>query len=376
VNLDHDVPWDVTGGLVDRLKIRVGVGGTLPAGMGLSARVLASGFSGLACLMHHAYDLGILKSTQAKVPIISVGNLTTGGTGKTPFTFYLARKLSACGLTPVILSRGYGGSGGINEEAKEAAERIPDIPVLQGKKRAQLVPEAIGTHHADVMILDDGFQHLALKRDLDIVLVDATCAWGNGRLLPAGSLREPPAALARAQVAVITRADLAGPAPVQALSQEIFAHHPEITLIHACFVPKCLHVMEPQDEAVPIQENDPTLISQKTVIGVAGIGNPVAFQKILGKLNAKVARMMVFADHRDYQPSDVQRIREAAEKTHAEMIVTTDKDMVKLRHLAGNLPIPLAALEVTVALTLEDEKQLLSLLHKVCSIAGENGGKM
>ncbi|MCX5655460.1 MAG: tetraacyldisaccharide 4'-kinase [Planctomycetota bacterium] len=162
---------------------------------------------------------------RASRPVVSVGNLTVGGTGKTPMVAYLARLVGEMGGRPVILSRGYGAaSGGPNEEAIELARLCPGVPHLQNPDRLAALEGWIAGNPCDVAILDDGFQHRRLARNLDIVLVDALRPFGFGHLLPRGLLREPLSALRRADMIVITRAELVTPEGVKLLKQTIAAH--------------------------------------------------------------------------------------------------------------------------------------------------------
>src|SRR5262249_31870064 len=143
----------------------------------------------------------------APVPVISVGNLTMGGTGKTPCVEYVSRRLSDRGHRVAILSRGYGEGDGPNDEALVLEQDLPDVPHLQGADRVALAHMAVDELESEVIVLDDGFQHRRLGRSLDLVLIDATQPWGHGFLCPRGLLRESPGELARAHVLIITRCD-------------------------------------------------------------------------------------------------------------------------------------------------------------------------
>src|SRR5438876_5539483 len=177
---------------------------------------VASGPYGSAVhLRNWCYDRGWLPTHRPPVPVISVGNLTAGGTGKTPCVEYLARFLQARGLRPAVLSRGYRGNGRPNDEALILEANLPDVPHLQGKDRVTRASQAVRVFGADVLILDDGFQHRRLRRDLDLVLIDAMNPWGHGRLLPRGLLREPISSLRRADAVIVTRLDQAQPAEIE-----------------------------------------------------------------------------------------------------------------------------------------------------------------
>src|SRR5262249_20780095 len=160
-------------------------------------------------LRNRFFDWGWKRTFRAQVPVISVGNLTLGGTGKTPCVEYVARFCRGAGKRVAIRGRGYGSDHGRNDEALVLEENLPDVPHLQGADRVALAAIAVEELESEVLVLDDGFQHRRLARDLDIVLVDVTDPWGGGFLLPRGLLREAPAGLRRASVVVLTRSDQA-----------------------------------------------------------------------------------------------------------------------------------------------------------------------
>jgi tetraacyldisaccharide 4'-kinase len=149
-------------------------------------------------LRNAAYERGWLPSERVPVPVVSVGNLTAGGTGKTPFVEYVARFYRNLNRRVAILSRGYGGASGCNDEARVLEQNLSDVPHLQGVDRVALARRAMSEWKSDVLVLDDGFQHRRLARDVEIVLIDATAPWGHGYLLPRGLLREPLSSLRRA----------------------------------------------------------------------------------------------------------------------------------------------------------------------------------
>src|SRR3954470_198255 len=178
---------------------------------GAARAVLGLGAAGYGLAMaarNFAFDRGWRTVHRASVPVVAVGNLTLGGTGKTPMVEYLARWYRARGLRVAILSRGYGRIDGLNDEGRVLEENLPDVPHLQDRDRAGLARVAVEELESELLILDDGFQHRRLARDLDIVLIDALDPFGLGRLFPRGLLREPLGALRRASLVVLTRADL------------------------------------------------------------------------------------------------------------------------------------------------------------------------
>ena len=170
-------------------------------------------------LRNRLYDAGWKARLRAAVPVVSVGNLTLGGTGKTPCVEYLARFYRDRDVRVAILSRGYGGSGAANDEALVLEENLPDVPHLQGADRVALAGVAVEELEAELLILDDGFQHRRLARDLDVVLLDATDPFGQGRLLPRGLLREPASSLRRADAVLVSRCDQVAESSVNELTR-------------------------------------------------------------------------------------------------------------------------------------------------------------
>src|SRR5205085_8615835 len=172
-------------------------------------RLISVPYSWGSRLRNWWYDRGWKDSRRLSVPVVSVGNLTLGGTGKTPCVEYVVRFYRERNLRVAILSRGYGSERGRNDEALVLEENLPDVPHLQGADRAALAATAVEELESEVLVLDDGFQHRRLARDLDLVLIDATNPWGHGYLFPRGLLREPVSSLRRANIVVLTRCDQA-----------------------------------------------------------------------------------------------------------------------------------------------------------------------
>ncbi len=304
---------------------------------------LASWFYGLAVrLRNAAYAGGWARTVRAAVPVVSVGNLTVGGTGKTPFVEYLSRFFRDRGYLVAILSRGYGRADGPNDEALVLEENLPDVPHLQGPDRAALAAIAVEELESEVLLLDDGLQHRRLARDLDIVLLDATCPWGFGYLLPRGLLREPPGSLRRAGAVVLTRCDQAGPADLEALRRRAARLAPGAVLAETVHEPLALV----QEGAA---DSSPEVLRNQTMAGLCGIGNPEAFRRTLADLGARLADFRVYPDHHAYTRQDVEQLRAWARALPADaVVVTTQKDLVKLRlaELGGR---PLFALRIGLA---------------------------
>lgn len=269
---------------------------------------------------------------RAGVPVVSVGNLTLGGTGKTPCVEWVARFYRDLGVQVAIVSRGYGSEAGRNDEAMVLEENLPDVPHLQDPDRVAAANRAVEELESDLLLLDDGFQHRRLHRDLDIVLIDATAPPFGDRLFPGGTLREPATNLRRAGVIVVTRTDQADPAAVDELRRWLAARF--------------------TDKPVSWTEHRPVgaeNLRGQTVGAFCGIGNPAAFRRTLEDLGATVADFRTFPDHHPYTRADVDDLRAwAGTLTQDAVVVTTQKDWVKLRlpDLAGR---PLTAVRIGLA---------------------------
>lgn len=289
-------------------------------------RLPAALFSAIALLRRAAYDTGIAPATKLDVPVVSIGNLTAGGTGKTPACVWLARELARRGYRPGLLSRGYGAAAGeSNDEALLLARSLPGVPHVQDARRtrggARLVELGV-----DAIVLDDGFQHRALARDLDFVLVDATRPWGLPSvgdaapvcaLLPRGLLREPRTSLARADAIVVTRSDQVEPAALEALERQLERFAPGRPIARAVHAPRAL-----VDEAG--REHDVRALAGLEIDVVSALGNPTAFESTLRGLGAVVRDHRVFADHHRYERADVAGLGALRP------LVTSAKDAVKL----------------------------------------------
>lgn len=275
-------------------------------------------------LRNLGYDRGVLPSHSVGVPVVSVGNLTLGGTGKTPFVEYVARWYRSRGLRPVILSRGYGATRGErNDEGRVLEQNLPDVPNLEDRDRVASARIAVEEIEADLLILDDGFQHRRLRRDLDIVLLDATAPFGYGRLFPRGLLREPLASLRRADVVVLSRADLCDDIARSTIRRRVECFCPNVPWAEAAHRPTAW-----QNAAGDRLLLD--ALSGKPVAAFCGIGNPEAFRKTLERLGCQIAAFQALPDHFRYDRDSVGRLREFVAGQEVEFAVTTQKDLVKL----------------------------------------------
>jgi tetraacyldisaccharide 4'-kinase len=320
-------------------------------GLGPSAARLAlaaaSGPFALAVAIRGvAYDAGLLPVIRADVPVISVGNLTLGGTGKTPLVAWIVRLLRAAGHVPAVVSRGYGARPGeVSDEAAELAVVLPGVIHVADRDRATAARTAVAAG-ASAVVLDDGFQHRRLHRDLDIVAIDATDPFGCGRLFPRGLLREPLRGLARAGAIVLARAGSVTPQRRVEIRD---------TLERACGGRLPGPWMEAEHRPVALRSSGGLTqpldaLAGRRVVGFAGIGNPAAFRATLAAMGADVADFLPFPDHHAYAAHDLARIAARARAAGAAILVTTLKDLVKVRHddLDG---IPVAAVEIALDAT-------------------------
>lgn len=288
------------------------------------------------------YDSGRAAMERVGVPVISVGNLTLGGTGKTPFVKWLARWFIARGKRVAIVSRGYGSRDGQpNDEALELAAALSGataglpgskrataglpggVPQVQNPDRVAAAHESIREHHCDVILLDDGFQHRRLHRDLDIVLLDALEPFGHDHVFPRGTLREPVSGLVRADFVCLSRADVLSESErgaIRARVQEFAPHSAWCELAHA---PTAL--MSLAGETQPIET-----LRDKRVFAFCGIGNPAGFRHTVTASGAELVEFREFPDHYAYTPADLAELTKSAADAQADLLVCTQKDFVKL----------------------------------------------
>lgn len=292
---------------------------TVPYGMGVRAR------NGL-------FEIGWKKSIKASVPVVSVGNLTLGGTGKTPCVEYLAEFYRDRGVRPVILSRGYGNSGGRNDEALVLEDNLPDVPHLLGRDRAALAETAIEELESELVILDDGFQHRRLQRDLDVVLIDCTNPWGHGHLFPRGWLREPVGSLKRAGMILMTRCDQVNAETRESIRERVRRIHADCPLAESTHRPVGLVNAGHETQALEG-------LRGRSVAAFCGLGNPDGFRRTIIDLGACIREFRMYPDHHAYTREDLNDLKHWARRLPAECpVVTTQKDLVKLRleHLDGH----------------------------------------
>lgn len=281
------------------------------------------------------YARGILRRRRLDRPVISVGNITVGGTGKTPCVIRLTQWLRQKDLRPVVLTRGYMDQGGAascpagSDEALMLRNALPGVPVLVGHNRFQNARDFLKDQAADIFILDDGFQHWRLARDVDIVVLDAVHPWGNGHLMPRGILREPLSALQRADIIVVTKTNLSTPDTLEEIRERLAILCPDKMIVRARHQPVALVDMR-SDKVEGL-----AFLKGKEICSVCGIGDPASFEKILTDLGAHIKEPIAFMDHYSYNIQDIRRIGGRCQSKSIDTIVTTEKDAVKLTPFLG-----------------------------------------
>ena len=295
------------------------------------------------------YKLGAIPRTKIPCSVISVGNITWGGTGKTPAVAMIAGLLQEMGKRVTILSRGYGSKrekGNIlvvsdgkkvipssleaGDEPYFLSRNLPGVPVIVGKNRIKSGKYAIDRFATEVLVLDDGFQYWRLKRDLDIVTVDCSNPYGNGYLIPRGPLREPISHLSRADIFILTRADLVSRNDLDRIIGDLERLNRDSLILESVHRPKCL------ENLVSGEKKSLDFIRDRRVVAFSSIGNPYSFEKTLEGLEAEIVKVFHFPDHHNYDPSDLREI-DAACGTGVEkrdtVAVTTEKDGVRLERI-------------------------------------------
>jgi tetraacyldisaccharide 4'-kinase len=317
-------------------------------------------------LRNGCYERSIFASYDLGIPVISVGNITVGGTGKTPLTAHIAELLNEAGSFPCILTRGYGRrddkrrvlvSDGVQvltdvedggDEPVELAQRLlGKAAVLADADRVKAAEWALQNLKPDVFILDDGFQHRRAKRDLNIITIDATDPFGNGMLLPAGKLREPLSSLTRADILVITRANLLGGNELEQLSNRLAGLVGSDRVFRSSSHLTCLSTDGFIEDSRGFR-----------YFAFCGIGNPSNFTRQLEMDGFLLAGSKSFPDHYSYAKEDISFLEKEALAAGANALITTEKDRVKLERIKFGLPLHTAKLSTR----LDDEERFRSYL--------------
>jgi tetraacyldisaccharide 4'-kinase len=331
-------------------------------------------YAAAAAVRNGMYDRRLLAVTMLPRPVVSVGNLTAGGTGKTPVVRWLASKLREEGRRVAILSRGYraaGGAGALGDE-QIMLDRLLNAPaVAPGALRVTIRAHADRSVAADaalrncpdidVFVLDDGFQHRRVARDLDIVLINCTDPFGHGRVLPRGLLREPLSGLRRAGAVVLTHADRVDETARAEIESEILRRRPGLPVFRAAHAPVALRTGDGND--LPLES-----LRSRRVFAFCGLASPDAFERDVRSLCGSYAGHHWFADHHTYTPQDRARIQAAARTAGADVMVTTEKDWAKLAELGGGRDdLPVWRLDVAIQFRGDGEQRLLGLVGEAIS---------
>lgn len=296
---------------------------------------VAAGYGWGSALRSAAFRRGWLETRHLACPVVSVGNLTAGGTGKTPLVAWIAERLLERGWKPGILTRGYGRSQGLELIAVEPAERrapnpraigdepawlarrLPQVPLVVGADRFRAGRLAEERFAVNVHILDDGFQHLRLARQANLLLLDVTQEFSDRALLPAGRQREHCAAVGRADLVLLTRTELADPAP---LAERVRRIHPAAKLFRCST--RLRGLLEPLTGAPA----DTAAWRRNPAMAFCGIGNPAAFFKDLERWDFSIVAQQTFPDHHVYSTRHLESLFVAARRQGAEFLLTTEKD--------------------------------------------------
>ena len=302
-------------------------------------------------------------------PVISIGNLSVGGTGKTPMVAAVLRWLLDAGHRPVVAMRGYGSKNGLSDEAAAYRREFPHVPIVAQPNRAAGLIERFTLEFdedlepSDVIVLDDGFQHRRIARDADIVLIDATRSPFHDRLLPAGWLREPISSLGRATHTVITHSESAESSALQRIEADL------MRVTGAPALATTRHAWSALTLTAGDRERPEQLgfLKGKRTLAVCAIGNPGPFLET-AKAHTTLAAQIVLRDHDPYRPATIQRILREAESANAQLILTTEKDWSKLLHVKPETwPCPIARPGLDLAFDRGEENLRDSILSTVAA---------
>ncbi len=300
------------------------------------------------------YKYGIFRSEHVPLKIVSVGNLTLGGTGKTPFVIGLVKILKEkLNKDASVLIRGYGW-----DEQTMLKQSLPDVPVLVGENRVRSAHRAIRLYGSNTAIIDDGFQYWELDRDLNIVLIDARNPFGNGRLFPAGILREPKGAIKRADVVVFTKVNKAKYS-TDRMKNELRRLNGSVIFLEAVHQPAYLF------DGKLHRPFTLERINGRRVVLLSSIGDPAYFEETVSDLGAKVVEHIVYGDHYNYRARDRDRIMRRLSERSFDFLVTTEKDAVKLRRMNlhfGNYTLLTLAVEMEIT---AGKELLIDRLHRL-----------
>jgi len=297
------------------------------------------------------YEIGILRKHKLTARVISVGNITWGGTGKTPLVKMLAEYLKEQGRKPAVIIRGYKskpqaqGYQKIGDEAFFLSQGS-SIPVIAGKDRVAGGIQAIKDFSVDTLILDDGFQHWRLKRDLEIVAIDCTNPFDSGFLIPRGILREPLSGLKRAEIFFLTKTDLEADS-ISEIINRLKAVNPTALIVESMHRPVGFYSLLQREEIIP-----PDKLKGKRIALACSIGNPQAFEKTIRSLGLIPELKFFFMDHHHYQPQDIDKIIDGCRQANLNTLITTQKDAVRLKDYSEKLSsLQVLVLQIEISIT-------------------------
>jgi tetraacyldisaccharide 4'-kinase len=285
--------------------------------------MLSKVYGFIAEITHAMYQEHWFPVYRSPKPVISVGNITVGGVGKTPLVIWLVKVLTEKNYRVVVLSRGYGGiNGRLNDETRMFKEIFPKIPIMIGRNRKESIRKALNQEPVDIFIADDAFQHWPLDRDLDIVLIDASNPFGNGYLVPRGILREKIDALIRTDIFILTKTDqIASTKPLHAQLRQI---NSRALIVEAQHVPRCFR------DIFSGKIYDLDFVKNQKVAAFCAIGDPFSFAHTLQQVGPTLTSNFTFTDHHIYTDEDIMYVIESARKENVNILVTTHKDAVKI----------------------------------------------
>lgn len=333
--------------------------------------VMSVAFGGALKVRQTLYRYGILQTKRLPRPVVSVGNLTAGGTGKTPMTMHVAKIIRQLGYKAVVMSRGYKGhaekAGGVvsdgctismgpqsaGDEPYMMAKRLKNVPVVVGRNRFKNGMRAVNLFSPDVLVLDDAFQHLKLYRDIDLVLLDCRRPFGNRHFLPRGTLREPISALMRSDAVILTRSDSVSDNQLASLKAKLKRYVPDKPVFSSFYVPGRIKLTQQDSDSKsnspgPIRALESTTLKERRVFIFSGLADNQNFIKTVTSLQCFVTGSIKFPDHHWYSNVDLENIVHAAQKAKAEYLVTSEKDYVRIAPRT-DWPVDLAVIGIECA---------------------------
>jgi len=320
----------------------------------------------IVVIRNYLYDIKLFKSTQLPCKVISIGNITVGGTGKTPTVIAIAKFLQQQNKTVAVLSRGYGRKStgtqlvtdgrtnptnwkNVGDEPTLMAKHIPGIPIVVDENRIRGGKYLIDKFHPEIIILDDGFQHRKIYRDVDIVLVNSNMSKYKNRILGFRTFREPWKSLRRTHLIFLTKSDFVAP------SSKI------LEKLKAIDLPFFNANINPSSYLIDYQNNkiDLDCFDGKTVLLFSGIGDPESFEKTVQSLNLRILNTINFMDHKNYSKSDIKKIRNKYINLGADVIITTEKDFLKI----GETDLPIYTIPITMKIDEKGYEQIIKHLN-------------